>query len=63
MRAQCQPWFVNWLRPRVAAVHTLDAVFSSDDAHRLELLLSLLGRCALLPLLAHPTQLPRHHRK
>ena len=43
---QCQPWFVVWLRPRAAAVHTLDAVFSSDDAHRLELLLSLLGRCA-----------------
>ena len=43
---QCQPWFVVWLRPRAAAVHTLDAVFSSDDSHRLELLLSLLGRCA-----------------
>lgn len=45
MLAQCQPWFVNWLRPRAAAVHTLDATFSSDDSHRLELLLSLLGRC------------------
>ncbi len=41
---QCQPWFVNWLRPRATAVQTLDATFSSDDAHRLELLLSLLGR-------------------
>ncbi|CAL5223489.1 g6014 [Coccomyxa viridis] len=42
--SKCQPWFVNWLRPRATAVQTLDATFSSDDAHRLELLLSLLGR-------------------
>ncbi|CAL8471537.1 g11079 [Coccomyxa elongata] len=42
--SKCQPWFVNWLRPRAAAIHTLDATFSSDDSHRLELLLSLLGR-------------------
>ena len=42
---QCQPWFVNWLRPRAAAVQILDTTFSSDDSHRLELLLSLLGRC------------------
>lgn len=41
---QCQPWFVNWLRPRATAVQMLDATFSTDDTHRLELLLSLLGR-------------------
>ena len=45
---QCQPWFVNWLRPRAAAVQILDTTFSSDDSHRLELLLSLLGRCATI---------------
>ncbi|KAK9918587.1 hypothetical protein WJX75_005176 [Coccomyxa subellipsoidea] len=42
--SKCQPWFVNWLRPRAAAIQILDATFSSDDSHRLELLLSLLGR-------------------
>jgi hypothetical protein len=41
---QHQPWFVNWLRPRAAAVRVLDTTFSSDDSHRLELLLSLLGK-------------------
>ncbi|CAK0785297.1 hypothetical protein CVIRNUC_008504 [Coccomyxa viridis] len=42
--SKCQPWFVNWLRPRAAGIQTLDTTFSSDDTHRLELLLSLLGR-------------------